>query len=182
MINPWRKLFVFSIGGTLGIAALAYVLNLVADNKILQADVETALAANQSQQTAMRMMAEEMARQNQAVVERDKRVRVAQSKLKQTQRRLRDAENNPKITVVERECMDSHIPGPVLDVMREAPHRNGTSPTGTDMPSGYFLRRNGGATVRGPKLGGPGGLRQRTANAHPHTQPGPRRDPGVLPR
>lgn len=180
MVTPIQKIIVFAIAATGLIGALAYGLSILGDNQRLQSDLGAAINANQSQQQAMRMMAEEMARQNQAVVERDQRMQAARAQLKRTQQRLRDAEKNPQITVVERECMDSDIPGPVLDVMRAAPHRPGSNPAGENLPGGYFLHGNGDPAVRGPQLVGSGSLHQGLAGAHTHTQPGPRRDTGVL--
>ncbi len=182
MVSPIRKIIFAAIATTGLIGALAYGLSILGDNQRLQSDLGAALNANQSQQTAMRLMAEEMARQNQAVVERDRRVRAARAQLKHTQQRLRDAEKNPQITVIQRECMDSDIPGPVLDVMRAAPHRPGSDPAGENLPGGYFLHGHGASAVRGPQLVGSGRLHQGPANAHPHAEPGPRGDSGVLQR
>lgn len=180
MISPLRKILMVSIGGTLAIGALAYVASLAGDNQRLQSDLQTALSANASQQQAIQFMAQEMARQHQAVVERDQRNRATARRLQQTERRLRDAQNSPQITVVERECMQSDIPVGVFDILREAPHRNGSDPAGKDLPGRYFLFGDGGAAVRGPHLGGPGSLRQSVAVSHPHVKPGPRRDSGIL--
>ena len=180
MISPLRKVLAVSIGGTLAIGALAYVASLAGDNQRLQSNLQTALSANESQRQAIEFMAEEMARQHQAVVERDRRNQATTRRLQQTERRLRDAQNSPQITVVERECMQSDIPVGVFDILREAPHRNGSNPAGKNLPSGYFLYGNGSPTVRGPHLGGSGSLRQGVAVSHPHAEPGPGRDTGIL--
>ena len=174
------KIVSISILGVLIIAALAYVLNLHGENERLVADNTTLIDANQTHQAALHAMAQEMAAQNQAVIDRDKRNRVTQSRLKTTERRLRDAENAPQITRVERECLDSGVPDPIIDILRETPHRNGSDPAGSGLPRARSLLGTGGAPFRGSDLVGFSGLHEGFAVSHPLIKSGSGRNPGVL--
>lgn len=180
MIGPSAKLIIVAVTGTLATAALAYVLSVMAERDRLEADNTTLIDANQTHQAAMHEMAQEMAAQNQAVIDRDKRNRATQSRLRATERRLRDAESNPQITVVQRECMDSGVPDPIIDILRESPHRNGSDPTGSGLPRSGTLFGTDSAPFRGSDLVGFGGLCEGFAVSHPLAEPGQGRDPGVL--
>lgn len=164
--------------GVIGFAL--WVTHLRSENIRLQTDLETTLNANSSLEDAMHAMAKEQVALNQQIIERDKSQRQIQRDLANTQRRLRDAHRAPEITDRERECANSDLPPPILDIMRETPHRNGYHPSGEGMPTCCPVLGAARPAVRGANLGGPGGVHQGPAGAHQHAQRGSRFDPGVL--
>jgi hypothetical protein len=149
MIYAIALALVFSAGG--------YIAWLQSENAQLERDVQTSVEANKSYIAAMHKMAQEQVRLNQQVIERDQAQRQIQRSLATTQRKLRDASRSTTITSVQRECLDSDIPGPVADILRQPSGERDSRP-GSRLPRTGTLLGYSHAPIQWPNMGRSGGI------------------------
>lgn len=154
-------------------AGAAWAVNVSADRTRLESELQQTVQANRSYIDAIAVLDRQQRDLEQSIIDRDRRARAIQNELNTTKRRLFDASKMPSITYVERECMESGIPVPVLDLLRETGRGVPNKPTSQNLPTGYSLFANTGPDIHGSNLVGPCGSCDRTQVAHSTIEPGP---------
>ena len=98
----------------------AWLVNVVEERKILEAQLATAVQTNKTNEEQIAKLRQLNKQKEDQIAKREITERKNKDKLNQLTKQVRDLKNEPaKITVVERECMESAIPVPVLDLLRE---------------------------------------------------------------
>lgn len=159
----------------------AYVAKVMADNDRLRADVATAVSANQSYVDAMHAMAREQVKLNQQIIERDETQRTIQRNLATTQRRLRDASRAATVTDIQRQCLDTDLPGPVIDILRQPAGGDENSRPDQGMPSGPTLLGSVNADIHRLDVCRPDRVHRNTAGRCARIAGRPGSDTGFLP-
>ena len=177
MSRLYPAIFLFiALAGT-----VAWSARLMAENDQLQADVKTAVSANESYQQAMHAMAQEQVRLNQQIIERDEAQRTIQRNLAHTQRRLRDASHSRTITDIQRQCLDMDLPGPVLDILRAPAGSDTNGGSGTHLPAGPILLGHTDAQFPWKHGLRPDRVRRGPAGGRPRIAQRSNSDTGILP-
>ncbi len=160
---------------------LYWVTSLAKENERLESDLNTATEANAAFEHALQVMKELQAENSEIILRRERQIMSTQAELKQKTRELRDVQESPQITVVERECMQSDIPVPILDILRETPSGERDSPSRESLPTGRINYATGDAVVYRHDLGPSSGIHQGITGFHNEPSERPRGGQANLP-
>ena len=100
----------------------AWAVHVLEERELLKGQLKTAVETNKENDKEIAKLKALNQQKEAQIAQRDILERQNQTQLKKLNQQIRDLKNEPaKITVTERECMESDIPLPVLDVLREHP-------------------------------------------------------------
>lgn len=115
-----------------------YITHLIGENALLNAAVIEAEIANQQANDALEESLRIRKEQDAQLLKRERQRAAQAAQLGQLKRELKNAKTN--ITQVELECMESPVPVPVLDLLRQFPKGADRAPSETSLSYGPAVR------------------------------------------
>jgi hypothetical protein len=133
-----RLILITVIIGILASGA-AWIVNASSENTRLSLELSESVSSNETLISEKEQLKKFQTELEKSIMEWGTRNKTIRKELNVTKRRLIDAARNPKITVVQKECMDSVIPSSVLDELRKPPNSLSYNSAPEDLPSSSLL-------------------------------------------
>ena len=132
-------------------AVSAWVFNLKAENEQLTADLAGTVSANQTYIDAIAIMDANHREKERQIIQRDNSNRKIKNQLYSAEKELSDA--RAYFTQTQIDCMDSAVPDPVINILRETPNSLQDKPAGKAMSCTNIVYQPSIAGIQGPDMG-----------------------------
>lgn len=132
-------------------AVTAWVFNLKAENEQLTADLAGTVSANQTYIDAIAIMDANQRDKEQQIIQRDKSNRKIKNQLYSAEKELIDA--RAYFTQTQIDCMDSAVPDPVINILRETDSSLQDKPANKAMSRTNIVHRPASTGIQGPDVG-----------------------------